>query len=336
MVDVPPSGPRPNTPGKGPDETSGCSVDHRKAISKGVQASTVKNNPTANPELERIRAQLEEEKRQSRSYLTALEKAQADIQRLRGDNVGATVRLETRLGKLQADNIMLQRTVSEFESILNEEQRRSRSHLMELSKARTNFRKINDDQSKAITNLEATVDELRVEKFELEQRIQDQENSVTRAQTAALNLLSGSVSSHLPDDTIKREFADVFELTEIWARENAIESLESIKSSGYEKKLVEWGVVTPPQGADGQPDMGFDWDEGTAGATLLNAAVNAEITSAFLSSPFFITESGHPLGEIRARSPKHVSNAFLKSKALLDALMEEFIKTSKSVAWGRI
>jgi myosin heavy subunit len=124
---------------------------------------------------------------------------------------------------------------------------------------------------------------------ELESRVKSQEISVTKAQEAAVKVLSITVSNAIPDDRIRRQFSDLFRALHNWARENSIEDLSGLRNSSFLSTLVDRKVLADRE--TWKPEHRFDFDSRTAPATLLNASLTKEVCSAFFKIPFaFIQE----------------------------------------------
>lgn len=115
---------------------------------------------------------------------------------------------------------------------------------------------------------------------------------MTKAQAAAVTLLSNTVSSTLPDDVIRGKFLELYDTLQDWAREYATKASDLAKLDSLHKKLVEQKVLEDAKGVP--KHLEFDLEDDTAAATLLNASVTLETCRAFFKNPFFCASLDTP------------------------------------------
>lgn len=122
----------------------------------------------------------------------------------------------------------------------------------------------------------------------LHERVEQQELSVTKAQNAAMSVLSHSLSAMLPDNRIRTRFGELFESIAEWARDNAAAADQVLLTNP--DNILKWekdGLLRHAAKADSDPDLNFDLQDDTAVDTLLNAAMARKICRDFLGSPFW-------------------------------------------------
>jgi len=139
------------------------------------------------------------------------------------------------------------------------------------------------------------IQELMMEVQDLRAHINRQESSVTRAQQAAMSLLSQAVSTSLPDDQVRKRFGELFENVAAWARENASTDMSVLNDVEMLEKLdKEWLFIRPDPRAR-HHSLSFDLEDETAIDTLLNAALAKKLCDTFLERPFFFADRTHPM-----------------------------------------
>jgi len=114
---------------------------------------------------------------------------------------------------------------------------------------------------------------------------------VAKAQTAAVNALSQSVSSNLPDDVIQRRFSEILEEAQDWARENSTRTLQHESSSEARSSLRNSLIKEHLLSSDAEMKRHeqFDISVDSAADTLLEAVISHQLCVFFLQNPYFLS-----------------------------------------------
>lgn len=119
-------------------------------------------------------------------------------------------------------------------------------------------------------------------------RVKQQELSVTKAQNAAMSVLSHSLSAMLPDNRIRSRFDELFESIAEWARDNAAAANQALLANS--DNILKWqkdGLLRRMATEDSEPDLNFNLQDDTAVDTLLNTTMVKKICRDFLGNPFW-------------------------------------------------
>lgn len=157
------------------------------------------------------------------------------------------------------------------------------------------------------------------ENKELRTHVEQQELSVTKAQKAAMNVLSVSLSASLPDDRIRPRFRELFERIAEWARDNASADRAIFNS----ENIQDWhrsNLLRHVGRLGDQPNLEFDAEDDTAIDTLLNAALSRRLCQRFLKNPFWFAEGFSPVTNVTASEEDRVGTD-LALERLLKKLM---------------
>ncbi|KAJ9610388.1 hypothetical protein H2200_005165 [Cladophialophora chaetospira] len=146
--------------------------------------------------------------------------------------------------------------------------------------------------------------------------IEQQEVSVTKAQNAAMNVLSRSLSAELPDDRIRTRFKELFESIAEWARDNATEDRRILDDNDNKIKWQKYGIFRwiAEQGA--QPNLEFDFGDETAIDTLLNTALARRFCQDFLRNPFWFAEDSSPITNVNLPSAERIDTDLAMNRLL--------------------
>jgi hypothetical protein len=114
---------------------------------------------------------------------------------------------------------------------------------------------------------------------------------VAKAQTAAVNALSQSVSSELPDDVIQSRFSEILEEAQDWARENSTPTLQQESSSEARSSLRNFLLKEHLLSSDAEMKRyeQFDISVDSAADTLLETVISHQLCHAFLQNPYFLS-----------------------------------------------
>jgi hypothetical protein len=114
---------------------------------------------------------------------------------------------------------------------------------------------------------------------------------VAQAQTAAVNALSQSVSSELPDDVIQSRFSEILEEAQDWARENSTPTLQQESSSEARSSLRNFLLKEHLLSSDAEMKRyeQFDISVDSAADTLLETVISHQLCLAFLQNPYFLS-----------------------------------------------
>jgi hypothetical protein len=156
---------------------------------------------------------------------------------------------------------------------------------------------------------------------ELRAHIEQQEVSVTKAQNAAMNVLSQSLSAALPDDRIRTRFKDLFESIAEWARDNATQDRTILDSQENMAKWEKAGLLRRVGEAGAKPNLEFDMEDETTIDTLLNAALARCICQDFLKNPFWFAEDSSPIAGVDFPSAERIT-----TDVALERLLEKMMK----------
>jgi hypothetical protein len=245
----------------------------------------------SNEDLELINVALERDRNHHRERSQAFESRLQEFQAYYASAEEAIQQNDRRISGLNSQN-------SEFKRLLLEEKASNKSMRGKLEDQQTRIK-------------------------ELECRIKSQETSVTKAQEAAVKVLSITVSSSIPDDSIRRQFSTLFQVLHDWARQNSVQDPSSLRHSQFLAALVERKVLVDCK--TWKPEHSFDIDSRTAPATLLNASLAKELCFSFLRNPFSFLQDD----EKRSSSGPESGSEFTASTISTLKLVENSLKKCK-------
>jgi predicted nucleic acid-binding Zn-ribbon protein len=191
----------------------------------------------------------------------------------------------------------------------------------------SDFRKDNQSLTTSVTNKDKSIRQLKndmaalrkdaeqhheervkaaAENEKLRAHIEQQELSVTKAQNAAMNVLSRSLSAALPDDRIRARFEELFESVAEWARDNATEDRTILQHTDNQLKWQQSGIVRWVAEPGPQPYSKFDLGDETAIDTLLNTALARRFCQDFLGNPFWFAQDSRPFMDTTAAETERI------------------------------
>lgn len=139
------------------------------------------------------------------------------------------------------------------------------------------------DRSKQALDAELIEERSFIKQLQAEK--QAQQAIVTRAQEAAVNMLSQSVSSELPDDVIREELKGILDDAKDWARTNYSRDFQERES--VRDDLIEAGLLASDD--DILVADRFDILKDSDADTLLETVLNQELCATFLRSSCLMT-----------------------------------------------
>ncbi|KPI45756.1 uncharacterized protein AB675_251 [Cyphellophora attinorum] len=279
-------------------------------------------------------AEVEHERIDPHVLQSRLQTCERQCRALRDDNAQAMQERDTAREQFATCEAALMLHKNSMET---ERKERGRQ-IHELSKQNRDLQQritFNDqERARLAEQLESVTKEFQNRKKEssmLRETIQQQsayiETSVTKAQNAAVRLLSDTVSNSLPDDQIRRCFESLFDELHEWSRTNSNKDPGVIKTVPFRKKLDNSGLVHRLDPDDPNTALEFDLEDSTATDTLLNADLSIEICERFLGTPFFVAEQIQTIGSQASPVDHHDST---------DRALERLLRRLKKDAGDRI
>ncbi|CZR54565.1 uncharacterized protein PAC_04449 [Phialocephala subalpina] len=119
---------------------------------------------------------------------------------------------------------------------------------------------------------------------QLQAENQAQQAIVTRAQEAAVNMLSQTVSSELPDDVIREDLKGILDDAKDWARINYRREFQ--EREAVRNRFIEAGLLASDD--DVLVADGFVIFKDSDADTLLETALNQELCTTFLRNPYLM------------------------------------------------
>jgi hypothetical protein len=148
--------------------------------------------------------------------------------------------------------------------------------------------------------------------------------SVTKAQNAAMNVLSRSLSAALPDDRVRTRFKELFESIAEWARDNATEDRTILDDIDNRSQWQKHGIFRYVGELGARPNLEFDFGDETAIDTLLNTALARRFCQDFLKNPFWFAEDSSPIVNVNLPKAERIDTDLAMGRLLKKMMSRKF------------